>query len=724
MRCRGPLLAVVCFVLSPALLAAQVTLSVSGTVRDTSGAVLPGVSLTVTSAITGRPFTATTDSSGRYRLSGLTPGTYQVTVEVSGFSVVRRTIQLTMGLTATVDFTLDTAGPVHVEGGGESPPPPPPPPPSPPRYHVAVDGVRAGTANHVATGTAATARFWIAPTGVRAGEDLGNWAVNPTLLKERGRVPLTVFMTCTACATVMQDGPVTYNSDTRQSDEVHFTFTPARERADADGIGHLEFTVLKGGQLLDKVVATIVVESPRAGNDDAVLQRVMNGPADTGFDAVPGSTAQELQTLGHKTASVQTDPALDADFMFIFRNSSSGSGTDVEVAAVSDRARQILAPDTWTTFVASVDRSSIEADADQVYRTLKDLVTTRPDASALLQTLPIGLPWWDDAVPDKLSAADYQKALTGLGVSATLYNDLFNDSNQKLSDIVKRIENATTATDRPLRILIVTNGLMCPWTTLHAPGRNKAEDYWGFKYELAGPFLPGQGDVNTPARSGTLTVNYVAVPDDPDPASIGGMASQELSHLAAVSGVTVAPSRSRSDLLRVLQQDHASMRVMYAFIHGSDGTPIPPPPAGGTLVSAKLMFKLGDPAEVVTPFAIKTVKSQLGIGYGPLLLSHPVVVLNACDAGATGFSGMTSGGAAAGFPYTFLDLGASGVVAADAPLWALFAMRFGDALMTDVLKGTNLSTAVRNARLTELKRDNNPLGLLYSFYGPMNVRVP
>jgi len=65
--------------------------SITGVVRDASGAVLPGATVEATSpALIEKVRTATTDSAGQYRIEDLRPGIYVVTFSLSGFSTVRR----------------------------------------------------------------------------------------------------------------------------------------------------------------------------------------------------------------------------------------------------------------------------------------------------------------------------------------------------------------------------------------------------------------------------------------------------------------------------------------------------------------------------------------------------------------------------------------------------------------------------------------------------------
>src|ERR1700730_5346417 len=76
---------VVFVVLSTQALAQSTSATVSGTVADPSGAVLPGVSLTATNNATGVVSTVISNESGAYNLTSLLPGAYTVSAELPGF---------------------------------------------------------------------------------------------------------------------------------------------------------------------------------------------------------------------------------------------------------------------------------------------------------------------------------------------------------------------------------------------------------------------------------------------------------------------------------------------------------------------------------------------------------------------------------------------------------------------------------------------------------------
>ena len=81
---------------------------IAGTVRDTSGAILPGVTVEASSpALIEKVRTAVSDGTGQYRIEDLRPGTYTVSFSLTGFSAYRREgIELTGSFTATINADM------------------------------------------------------------------------------------------------------------------------------------------------------------------------------------------------------------------------------------------------------------------------------------------------------------------------------------------------------------------------------------------------------------------------------------------------------------------------------------------------------------------------------------------------------------------------------------------------------------------------------------------
>ncbi len=90
----------------------QTAASIIGQVKDESGAVLPGVTVTTTSPALQLPqVTSVTDEQGEYRLTPLPIGTYEVVYELAGFQTIRQTdVRLTAGFVAKLDVALKIGG--------------------------------------------------------------------------------------------------------------------------------------------------------------------------------------------------------------------------------------------------------------------------------------------------------------------------------------------------------------------------------------------------------------------------------------------------------------------------------------------------------------------------------------------------------------------------------------------------------------------------------------
>ena len=96
----------VCLLLAPAGASAQS--AIAGVVKDTSGAVLPGVSVEASSDVLIERFrTVTTDGAGQYRIVDLRPGVYVVTFTLQGFQTLRRErVDLPSDFTASINADL------------------------------------------------------------------------------------------------------------------------------------------------------------------------------------------------------------------------------------------------------------------------------------------------------------------------------------------------------------------------------------------------------------------------------------------------------------------------------------------------------------------------------------------------------------------------------------------------------------------------------------------
>ncbi len=124
MRASGRIvgLTLASLLLVPALVLAQA--AIAGVVKDSSGALLPGVTVEASSpALIERVRSAVSDGTGQYRIVDLRPGTYTVTFTLAGFTTYKREgIELTGSFTATIDAELKVGAVAEtVTVSGQSP---------------------------------------------------------------------------------------------------------------------------------------------------------------------------------------------------------------------------------------------------------------------------------------------------------------------------------------------------------------------------------------------------------------------------------------------------------------------------------------------------------------------------------------------------------------------------------------------------------------------------
>ena len=97
--------------------------SIAGTVTDATGAVVPGVKVTVVATGTNQKRTLTTDSAGRYSSGPLRPTEYRVEAELAGFKhMTSRNIVVNIQQTAVLDLTLEVGGVQEQVTVSEAPP--------------------------------------------------------------------------------------------------------------------------------------------------------------------------------------------------------------------------------------------------------------------------------------------------------------------------------------------------------------------------------------------------------------------------------------------------------------------------------------------------------------------------------------------------------------------------------------------------------------------------
>lgn len=97
---------------TPSMAQATSSGTIAGVVKDSTGGVLPGVTIEVASpALIEKVRTVVSDQGGQYKVVALRPGVYSVTFTLPGFATVKRDgIELTAGFTATINADMQPAG--------------------------------------------------------------------------------------------------------------------------------------------------------------------------------------------------------------------------------------------------------------------------------------------------------------------------------------------------------------------------------------------------------------------------------------------------------------------------------------------------------------------------------------------------------------------------------------------------------------------------------------
>src|SRR5579884_2259224 len=91
---------------SGARLHAQAVTGISGTVMDTSGAVIPGAQVTITDVSNGVRSKTVTSSAGTFTVVGLIPGNYSVVVEAKGFKSAQANLTVEVAKISTTSFKM------------------------------------------------------------------------------------------------------------------------------------------------------------------------------------------------------------------------------------------------------------------------------------------------------------------------------------------------------------------------------------------------------------------------------------------------------------------------------------------------------------------------------------------------------------------------------------------------------------------------------------------
>jgi hypothetical protein len=543
-------------------------------------------------------------------------------------------------------------------------------------------------------------------------------SVNKEILSQAGMESLTITLTCAFCdgktveEQVIQFSPAT----SEQSTKATFQFVPDR-RLTKDGMANLAFQIKNMGIVYDNIVLDVYVGNAgqpavsEAADSNAQQSTEVNVLAPP--DARPADLTITCFQDGNSVA-VTLDPGQNTQLIQLFRGRQMKDATHPRVFHTGITVSALL----------QIERND--------YFYLASLVDQSPDLTKALSGDPqAGIALSGSTT---LTADEEGQLLDRLyDQGQTLYRKLFiNAPDADLRDLMTDFDGYS-GSGAPALIRIETHSINIPWQFLYPPvSKGQAKDpggFWGFRYEVVVDPLaekaPGYYP-NMPLEYGAgplLLATYHAADSDPandrEVSSEGKQMGAFLGSQMGFKGITKVDSRK--DFLNELQTNGFAIQMVVAFTHAEGDTALQQTNGGEIQVTQRLAgpeLRFSN-NEYVTLDALDQLSNGLPAQDELLLTNRPLVLLNGCETGAAAlYEGIDRS-----FPSEFLQMGARGVIATEAPIWTSFGYDFGSALMLNMKSGQTASLALLRARQTFLRNHNNPLGLLYSYYGGVKTSI-
>lgn len=527
--------------------------------------------------------------------------------------------------------------------------------------------------------------------------------VNPQIKSLFGPEVLSVTLFCNFCdGSRMEQKNITLETgDVLRSTHASFRITP-NATLTAEGLSNLIFQVTgKADILYDSVVVPVGV---RAGS-----QPTHAAPASPALSAL-GNIAQPAGTRPiDLTIFCKTD---DGPYIKLLLRPGNQ-----DLAALFKTREKLKPGEEWREFVTGLTWPALSERLRDDYNLLSGIVNQNPELQKAVtgDSTSVMIPQITQLKPD-----DGQKLVEQMAKSGQfLYDGLFNN-DASLRDLIADIEKFKKQDGTPLLIRIVTQSISLPWQLLHPLGPTDAASFWGFRYELVidpvpskSGYYPGQ----LYYKNGPLIFGkFHSTPGDGNQLvdSSGQAEFTFLSTTLGLKGVLPAVD-SKQSFLDSLAEKRQSVQLLVVFTHARSDVVTTPgpggdaaaPPVGGPAIE----FRAG---ELVNIRSLEDLHNSIAYPDTFNFQEQPLVILNGCGTGSMGFIALGD----RNFPTKFLSFGARGVIATEAPVWTLFADDFATALFRGMKKTSGpVSLVLMNARKDFLHSYNNPLGLLYSYYG-------
>jgi hypothetical protein len=690
----------------------QASGSLTGRVEDSDGKAVSGAKIELISEAGDVIASTISDESGRYVFGAISFGKYLLRASFSSFAVYSMQVDIRPGQSARADIQFKlghSTKTVTVAADGSTPIP---------IYNAIFSPTGRSEATHLLEGERTLLRFFIGPHDSKNALNLPLWTVNPKILKETGNLPLTITMTCLLCADQsVQSQIITFSGSRGESSEAHFYFVPGRASMKEDSVvtkilvdvfsKGIQYDHLSVDVVVDKVNASTVKQKEQRVAMDEFSPTVPQGPS-TGPDLILTVRPQFQGPI-----ELQLEP-IHPELKSCFNGLQYGTGKNekgqlrwFQTGDLTNEEMDTIESKAALTLRGVTDRNNLA---------LQQVIDRSPSGAVNLDS--------NDLVT--LSSTDKDNVLNDFfSIGSYFYYRLFMNGEQGLRDLTSKLESFTFSDGHALRLLIRTKGISFPWQLLHVPGQPTAEGFWGFRYEITvdslirtyGGSLP---TILVPGQSDVSVFGVYKAGDGESPV-VSVLANQQADYFKTKMQLQQALTVDSSlTFLQNLKQHSSYLDFVFVYAHGSSGVIVQTTPDGHNVVQheaegPRLIFSQ---TEYVGPIDLKQLAVQTDGGDTPFFGRQPIVLLNACETGTSAIST----GAGLTLPIALLQLGARGVVATESPVSNIFALRFGNALIDEIVQGHEMSASLLKVRRKFLDL-GNPFGLLYSYYGNSGANV-
>lgn len=533
---------------------------------------------------------------------------------------------------------------------------------------------------------------------------------------------ILVSMVCQVCnEKFIQRKIIHWNAAANKTGPATFNVTPVSNWRDVwPNGGSLVFWVDKDGNRFDTITVPIFVEGTGSGNFDMGQAEKTLVSAHMGRDAA--------------AALHNEDRAVDLVLQPSVKNSTLYLALDPQ----TDRLKQVWPSDL------SVDRSYqtgltalrvTQIMRDSYVRLSATLAGVNRDVQSNLEKTPYA-PYIMKSNIGSISNVEAQNLVEVLAsAGSSLYSYLFNTiALREAWQVIEQVAAQYPADPIKIRIDMPDANGTLPWHWLHdgtkKNGQSDPWSFWGVKFELSNtPAVPGSDFPDSIGSEGVVGL-FGGWSDESDADVtklsewewmdlIEALTGQRPEHMfPALGEIHTEPVVYTSDSKEfdiILKRYAHKLNLIWVYAHASSGSSVGAN-SGVDSIGAHLEFGR---KQWIDLDSLRQALEQSYRAFWPPLRMRPIVVLIGCETGTAGLGFSTH----QTFPDVFLSKGAGAVVASDAYIEKYFGYYFGKAIMSDLANGIRLSRSVLDRRRWFLEKYNNPMGLLFSYYGSPGAKL-